>query len=98
MNLFAIKDTEDFESVLELNFMKDDVLLNNSDKTKRRASLLKAATLESINPTEVILYIESDNGCQKIKSRVMATGDRQILIERGFAIPIHSIHKVEFTP
>ena len=96
MNQLSIHDTEDFESVLSMQFPEMDVLLTDVERTKRRASLIKAATLESINPTEVILYIESNSGCQKIRSRIMATGDNQVIVERGFAIPIQSIHKVEF--
>lgn len=96
MNLLAIQDTKDFESVLAMDFLSDDVLSSKNEKTSRRASLLKAATLESIKPTEVILYIECTNGCQKIKSRVIATGTSHVIVERGYAVPVQSIHKVEF--
>lgn len=96
MNQLSIHDNNDFESVLSMQYLQNDVLSTERDKMRRRASLLKAATLESIHPTEVVLYIESQSGCKKIRSRVIATGDTQVIIERGYAIPIHSIHKIEF--
>ena len=94
--MYAIQDTEDFETVLSLSFPKQDVLVTETDRQKRKANLIKAVTLESLAPTEVVLYLETKAGCQKVKSRVLATGDQQVLIERGFAVPISSIHRVDF--
>lgn len=96
MNFIAVQELTDFESLLSLIFPKKDVLTNEKDRLIRRASLLKAATLDSLCPTEVLIFAESVDGCQKIKSRVQATGDGQIIIERGFAVPINAIHKIEF--
>lgn len=96
MNQYTIQNTEDFEAVLAIKFPILDVLETEPERIKRKASLIKAATLESISKTNVILYVASDDGCQKLKSRIIATGDNQILIERGFALPISSIYKVDF--
>jgi len=79
-----------------MQFNSNDVLGTKSEKTKRLALLLQAITMESISPTEVIIFTEMSDYCCKFTNRIIAAGDEKILLDDGKSIPINSIHKIEF--
>lgn len=87
---------EDYELLSRMEFKNGDVLEATRDKIMRNAHLLKAAVLDSLNKEEVILTLEDKNSSKKLKSRIIATGDDRVLLERGLTIPVHCILQVEF--
>jgi hypothetical protein len=88
--------SEEAEFFARMNFVDYDVLSSPREKIRRKANLLKAVALESLNKAEVILTVEDQHSCKKIRSRIVATGDDQVVLEKGFSLPIHCIHYVEF--
>ena len=95
MNIYDINDNIHFEQVLGFQFLSDDVLQSKKEILQRKANLINAATLDSISNTEVILHITTDEGVKFVQSKIKAIGTRQVLIERGYALPIHGISKIE---
>ena len=95
LDVFDLQNNDDFEQVLSFEFPPVDVLNTKAEKIKRKAKLINAATLESITPTHVILHLNINQEVKRIKSRVKAVGSQQIIIGRGYALPIHVIQKVE---
>ena len=77
-------------------FSEHEVLKSDRERILRMASLLKASTLESIHPTEVILTLGVKHETTKIRARIMATGDERVVLDGGLSIPIHCIYSVDF--
>lgn len=96
MTLMTLASKEEIENFLKQRFGIPDVLKNPRDRIKRKANLVKAATLESINGTEVVLMVEDQNSCKKVRSRIIATADDQVVLTNGISLPIHCIHSVLF--
>ncbi|MEY3398649.1 MAG: hypothetical protein RL220_1243 [Bacteroidota bacterium] len=88
--------SEEREYISQSNYNNHDVLPSEPARIRRRAQLLKAMALESINGTEVVITMEDTQVCRKIRSRVIATGDENIVLEQGMTIPIRSIHRIDF--
>jgi hypothetical protein len=84
------------QQISKMVFSEHEVLMSDRDRILRMASLLKASTLESIHPTEVILTICAKHETTKIRARIMATGDERVVLDGGFSIPIHCIYEVDF--
>jgi hypothetical protein len=87
---------DDFDLIKDSQYAQTDVLLSQSARLRRRAHLLRAVALESLEKTEVVLTLEHDFSCTKLRSRVIATGDENVVLERGISIPIRCIHRIEF--
>jgi len=96
MTFFTLSSPEEVESFSRLHFKEYDVLSSPREQIRRKANLLKAVALESMNRAEVVLTFEDQTSCKKIRSRILATGDDQVMLDKGFSIPIHCIHFVEF--
>lgn len=96
MTYFIMSASEEAEFFSRLNFKEHDVLSSPREKLRRKANLLKAVALESISNAEVILTLEDQHSCKKIRSRIVATGDDQVMLDKGFSLPIYCIHHVEF--
>jgi hypothetical protein len=88
--------TDDSVALSNLLFNDFDVLFTDREKILRRASLIKATTMESISSAEVVLTVEDQSCCRKIRSRILLTGDDRVVLGNGVSIPIRSIHAVEF--
>jgi hypothetical protein len=82
--------------ISKMVFSEHEVLKSDRERILRMASLLKASTLESIHPTEVVLTLGAKHETAKIRARIMATGDERVVLDGGFSIPIHCIYTVEF--
>lgn len=98
INTFDLQNNIDFEQILCFEFAPVDVLTTKAEKIHRKANLINAATLDSISPTFVMICLIENHQEKQIKSRIKAVGSQQVIIGRGFAIPIHAISKVEILP
>ncbi|MBL0316566.1 MAG: hypothetical protein IPP69_12580 [Flavobacteriales bacterium] len=96
MSAITIYDPTDFDAITRMEFGKTDVLTNQRDRIRTHASLLRAAVLEGINHCEVWLLVEDLKSVKKLRSRIIATGNDRVLLERGLSIPVHCIRHVEF--
>lgn len=96
MSAITIYNPTDFDAITRMEFGKTDVLTNQRDRIRRHASLLRAAVLEGINHCEVLLLVEDLKSVKKLRSRIIATGNDRVLLERGLSIPVHCIRQVEF--
>ena len=98
INTYDLQNNSDFEEILGFKFTPTDVLKTKSEKNHRKANLINAATLDSISPTRVLIHLLVNEQEKCIKSCVKAVGNQQIIVGRGFAIPIHAIFQVEIIP
>lgn len=96
LNILTLNSREELFQIKSLEFVTEDVLKTPNERMRRRAQLLQAVALESIGQSEVILHLESLPNQKKIKSRIVATGDDRVVLDKGLMIPIHCIFKVEF--
>ncbi len=94
--MITLSGNEEFHLIKNAVFAQTDVLMSRSARIRRQACLLQAVALEGISKTEVVLTLENVQSCSKLKSRVIATGDENILVEHGISIPIRCIHRIEF--
>lgn len=84
------------DQINKMVFSDHEVLRSDRDRILRMASLLKASTLESIHPTEVLITVGGHHEMHMIRARVMATGDERVVLDGGLSIPIHCIYSVDF--
>jgi hypothetical protein len=77
-------------------FKTQDVLATEKERIRRSASLLKAAVLDSLNKVEVILTLEDKESQKRLRSRIIATGNDRVMLDKGISIPVHCIRNVEF--
>jgi len=96
MSTLTVHCPTDFETIVNMEFQTADVLTSQRDRVRRHASLLRAAVLEGINECEVLLLVEDTKSVKKLRSRIIATGNDRVLLERGLSIPVHCIRQVEF--
>lgn len=96
LNTLTLNSREELFQIKALEFVTEDVLKTPRERMRRRAQLLQAVALESIGQTEVILHLESLPKQKKIRTKVVATGDDRVVLDKGLMIPIHCIYKVEF--
>jgi hypothetical protein len=94
--MITFSGIDDFDLIKESRYSPNDVLLSRSARLRRRAHLLQAVALESLEQTEVVLTLEHEYSCSKLRSRIIATGDENVVLEKGLSIPIRSIHRIEF--
>ena len=84
------------ERVDAIHFAEEDVLPTVHDRMKRLACLMKAISLEGMSNSPATLWIQGENVCLRVTSRVIAASNHQIILENGLRLPIKAIHKVTF--
>jgi hypothetical protein len=94
--MLSVHSENDLETLARLIFKTEDVLKTEREKVRRHASLLKAAVLDSLNRIEVILTLEDKESLKLLRSRIIATGDERVMLEKGLTIPVQCIKHVEF--
>jgi hypothetical protein len=94
--MLSVHSENDLETLARLIFKTEDVLKTEREKVRRHASLLKAAVLDSLNKFEVILTLEDKESLKLLRSRIIATGDERVMLEKGLTIPVQCIKHVEF--
>ena len=92
----SLNSESDYSALINMDFKATDVLTSVRDKVKRQASLLRAALLDGLDQSEVLLVVEDTKSLKKVRSRIIATGNDRVLLERGLSIPIQCILDVEF--
>jgi hypothetical protein len=92
----TIHSRYDIETIAKMVFKTQDVLATEKERIRRSASLLKAAVLDSLNKVEVILTLEDKESQKRLRSRIIATGNDRVMLDKGISIPVHCIRNVEF--
>jgi hypothetical protein len=90
-------ETDHYEITSHIEAPSEDVLKSLSQRIRRNAQLLKAATTESFPGQEVVITIEDNKSCTRIKAQVIATGNERVLLRGGISVPLACIHEVRFT-
>ncbi len=88
-------DTE-LQTIANLLFKSSDALQTDRERVNRHASLLKAVVLESLSNQEVILTLEDQTSTKKLRTRIIATGNDKVMIDKGLTLPLRCIQMVEF--
>jgi hypothetical protein len=96
MTHLCLQNAADAATISAFQFTSYDVLANPLDKTRRRADILKALSLESLYASKIELWVQGVYSCMRVRGRIMATGDKRIHMDNGLCIPLHSIYKVHF--
>jgi hypothetical protein len=92
----TIHSRYDIETIARMVFKTQDVLATEKERIRRSASLLKAAVLDSLNKVEVILTLEDKESQKKLRSRIIATGNDRVMLDKGVSIPVQCIRDIEF--
>lgn len=86
----------DLETLARMVFKTQDVLNTEKERIRRSASLLKAAVLDSLSKMEVVLTLEDHNSQKRLRSRIIATGNDRVMLDKGVSIPVNCIKHIEF--
>ncbi len=97
MTISIVPEEDHFEITSHIEAPHEDVLKGLAQRIRRNAQLLKAATSESFPGQEVIITIEDNKSCTRIKTQVIATGNERVLLRGGISVPLACIHEVRFT-
>ena len=82
--------------IWELSFKREDVLVNEGDKTMRRLDLERAMKLGNTYKQSVTLQFKtSDNVSREVTATVWAVTEKNVELKGGKIIPISSIFRVE---
>lgn len=94
--MLSIHSQNDLEIIATMSFKAEDVLKTEREKIRRQANLLKAALLDSLHHLEVILTFEDKESLKLLRSRIIATGDERVMLDKGLTIPVQCIRQVDF--
>jgi|GEM_PF-1132605 hypothetical protein len=86
----------DLETLARMVFKTQDVLNTEKERIRRSASLLKAAVLDSLSKMEVVLTLEDHDSQKRLRSRIIATGNDRVMLDKGVSIPVNCIKHIEF--
>lgn len=86
----------DLETLARMVFKTQDVLNTEKERIRRSASLLKAAVLDSLSKVEVVLTLEDHESQKRLRSRIIATGNDRVMLDKGVSIPVNCIKHIEF--
>jgi hypothetical protein len=86
----------DLETIARMVFKTQDVLNTEKERIRRSASLLKAAVLDSLSKMEVVLTLEDHDSQKRLRSRIIATGNDRVMLDKGVSIPVNCIKHIEF--
>ena len=86
----------DLETLARIVFKTQDVLNTEKERIRRSASLLKAAVLDSLSKMEVVLTLEDHDSQKRLRSRIIATGNDRVMLDKGVSIPVNCIKHIEF--
>jgi hypothetical protein len=95
MTTHTVNSREEADFLARLEFKNQDVLSSAGERMRRKANLLEALAMESINQSEVLITVEDLRCCRKIRSRILAAGNDRVVLERGISLPLHCIHRLE---
>lgn len=96
MKSITLTAEDAFEILAHLPLKDNDVLELERDKARRHRQLMKAVSLDSVQPQVVILVVEDQISTKKVLTRVFAAGNDKVLIEHGISLPTQCIQEVQF--
>lgn len=96
MTMLSVHSANDLETLARMVFKADDVLKTNREKIRRQANLLKASVMDSLSNFEVVLTVEDKESLKLLRSRIIATGDERVMLDKGLTIPVNCIIQVDF--
>jgi hypothetical protein len=86
---------DDATFISQLRVTSNDVLTPGREQRTRKVRLLQAVALGTTRSTEVMLTVEDQLCCRRIRTRVVAAGDDRIMLEKGLSIPLQCIRRVD---
>jgi len=86
---------DDASFIAQLRSTSHDVLLPGREQRTRKVRLLQAVALGSSQSTEVVLTVEDQLCCRRVRVRIVAAGDDRVMLEKGLSVPIQCIRRVE---
>ena len=83
------------ESVSNLHFPSDAVILDDQSTKVLRSYLDKALLLGNVEHSKVKIFFEDDEGLKMVETTVWAVSEKNISLKQEVHIPIRRIHYVE---
>ena len=84
------------EDVSELNFPKDNVLINVEEQKKLKSKNNKALKLGNALKGKVKIIFEDDEGRKMVETTIWGVTDKNILLKKTTIVPIRRIHDIKF--
>jgi hypothetical protein len=84
------------ESIADMHFPGEDVLLNEDAIQNRKTDLERATTLGNVEQNKTKIIFEDKDGLKQVETTIWATTDKRIVLKGGVVIPINRIHQVKF--
>ncbi|MFI5222048.1 MAG: hypothetical protein ACHQK8_06970, partial [Bacteroidia bacterium] len=79
------------EEVDHIQFVSEDVLVSEDQKSIRQKQLAKALNLGHMEKSKSKIVFATNEGLKKLESMVFGMDDHEVLLKAGIYIPIHSI-------
>ena len=84
------------EDVSELNFPKDNVLIDVEEQKKLKSKINKALKLGNALKGKVKIIFEDDEGRKMVETTIWGVTDKNILLKKTTIVPIRRIHDIKF--
>ncbi|MFB6258156.1 MAG: hypothetical protein ABEH38_05645 [Flavobacteriales bacterium] len=82
------------EKVDQCDFPPEEVLTDPQAIAERRKMLERATSMGNTDNTKFKIRFQDDQGVKEVETTIWATGDKNISLKHGKAIPIHRIREV----
>lgn len=83
------------EEISNLRFPQNEVLIEISAISERRASLDKALSLGNLEHSKIKIFFEDDTSDKMVETTVWGVTDKRVILKQGVVIPINRIKAVE---
>ncbi len=87
-------ETIDKESIENLKFPKDEVLVDETAITERQTELDRALALGNLEHAKIKIYFEDDQSKKLVETTVWGVTDKRVILKQGVVIPINRVHKI----
>jgi len=84
------------ESIADLTFPNEEVLIQADAIQSRKNDLERATTLGNVEQNKTKIIFEDKDGVKQVETTIWATTDKRIVLKGGVVIPINRIHQVKF--
>ena len=84
------------ESIADMTFPNEEVLIQADAIQSRKNDLERATTLGNVEQNKTKIIFEDKDGVKQVETTIWATTDKRIVLKGGVVIPINRIHQVKF--
>ena len=82
------------ESIEDLRFPSNEVLITQQAINERRINLERALSLGNLEHSKIKLFFEDDTSCKMVETTIWGVTDKRVILKQGMVIPINRIHRL----